>query len=155
MQQIADWLQKLGMSEYTQGFIGNKFISPYSDGSDRSMHKQLKPCPDCGAPIGQRHNDGCDVERCPHCGWAALGCAHFHPDDPRRGMWTGKWPGVDDCERLGLYVTIRTCPILIACSPTACGTPTRSAGSGSSSLANRFKGLSQAIDTFVFPKIRV
>ena len=30
------------------------------------------------------------IERCPHCGWAALGCAHFHADDPRREVWTGK-----------------------------------------------------------------
>jgi hypothetical protein len=54
------------------------------------MRKQLKPCPDCGAPVGEGHRDGCDVERCPHCGWAALGCAHFHGDDPRRQVWTGQ-----------------------------------------------------------------
>ncbi len=68
------------------------------------MTKQLRPCPDCGAPVGERHRDGCDVERCPHCGWAALGCAHFHIDDPRRQVWTGKWPGEEDCERLGFLV---------------------------------------------------
>jgi hypothetical protein len=54
------------------------------------MSKKLGPCPDCGAAIGERHNSGCDIERCPHCGWAALGCAHFHADDPRREVWTGK-----------------------------------------------------------------
>ena len=68
------------------------------------MTKKLGPCPDCGAPIGERHRDGCDVERCPHCGWGALGCAHFHADDPRRQVWTGKWPGEEDCERLGFFV---------------------------------------------------
>ena len=62
------------------------------------------PCPDCGAAIGQRHNSGCDVERCPHCGWAALGCTHFHGDDPRRQVWTGQWPGEDDCARLASHV---------------------------------------------------
>jgi hypothetical protein len=46
---------------------------------------------------------GCDIEPCPHCGWSALGCAHFHGDDPRRDMWNGKWPGEEDCERLGFY----------------------------------------------------
>jgi hypothetical protein len=69
------------------------------------MNKKLKPtCPDCGAPVGERHRDGCDVERCPHCGWSALGCAHFHADDPRRQVLTGKWPGEDDCERLDFFV---------------------------------------------------
>ncbi len=36
--------------------------------------------------------------------WAALGCAHFHADDPRRQAWTGKWPGEEDCERLDCMV---------------------------------------------------
>jgi hypothetical protein len=67
------------------------------------MSKILATCPDCGAPIGERHRAGCDIERCPHCGWSALGCAHFHADDPRRQAWNGKWPGEEDCERLGFY----------------------------------------------------
>jgi hypothetical protein len=35
--------------------------------------------------------------------WQALGCLHFDPNDARRQAWNGKWPGEDDCERLGLY----------------------------------------------------
>jgi hypothetical protein len=70
-----------------------------------SMSKQLKPCcPDCGAPIGDRHRAGCDIERCPHCGWQALGCLGFDANDARRWAWNGKWPGEDDCERLGFFV---------------------------------------------------
>lgn len=68
------------------------------------MTTATKLCPDCGARVGEKHKDGCDVERCPHCGWQALGCAHFHPDDPRRQAWDGRWPGEADCERLGFFV---------------------------------------------------
>jgi ribosomal protein L37AE/L43A len=66
--------------------------------------QQLKPCPDCGAPVGEHHRDGCDIERCPHCGWSALGCSHFDPNDQRREAWNGKWPGEEDCERLSFFV---------------------------------------------------
>jgi ribosomal protein L37AE/L43A len=48
------------------------------------MSKQLRPCPDCGAAIVGRHRAGCDIERCYHCGWQALGCLHFDPNDARR-----------------------------------------------------------------------
>jgi hypothetical protein len=33
-----------------------------------------------------------------------LGSAHFHAHDPRRELWTGRWPGEADCARLGFYV---------------------------------------------------
>ena len=64
----------------------------------------MKNCPDCGVPVGEKHKDGCDVERCPHCGGQALGCIGFDPNDPRRQPWTGKWPGEADCERLGFFI---------------------------------------------------
>jgi hypothetical protein len=56
------------------------------------MSKDLKPCPDCAAAVGERHCDGCDVERCPHCGWSALGCAYFHAEigDGKRGLAGGR-----------------------------------------------------------------
>ena len=68
------------------------------------MTTATKPCPDCGAALGRKHKDGCDVERCPHCGGQAWGCVGFDPDDPRRQAWDGKWPGEADCERLGFFV---------------------------------------------------
>jgi hypothetical protein len=68
-------------------------------------HEQdTRNMPDCGARIGERHRDGCDIERCPHCGWSALGCSLFDPNDARRQAWNGKWPGEEDCERLDFFV---------------------------------------------------
>ena len=61
-------------------------------------------CPDCGVPIGEKHEDGCDVERCPHCGGQALGCLGFDPNDLRRQPWDGRWPGEADAERLGFFI---------------------------------------------------
>jgi len=65
---------------------------------------KLGPCPDCRGEVGELHLKECDVERCPHCGWQAYGCANFDPSDPRRQAWDGKWPGETDCERLSFYV---------------------------------------------------
>jgi hypothetical protein len=61
-------------------------------------------CPDCGVPIGEKHDDGCDVERCPHCGGQALGCVGFDPNDLRRQPSDGRWPGEVDAERLGFFI---------------------------------------------------
>jgi hypothetical protein len=87
-------------------------------------------CPDCGVPIGEKHEDGCDVERCPHCGGQALGCVGFYPNDPRRQPWDGRWPGEVDAERLGFFIGgDRSCPISTACLWNAAGIPTRNGGS--------------------------
>lgn len=64
--------------------------------------RKWKTCPDCGVAIDDFHVVGCDVERCPHCGRQALQCPHFDPDDYRRQVFDGYWPGDLDCERLGL-----------------------------------------------------
>ena len=40
------------------------------------MTKASKPCPDCGACVGEKHKDSCDVERCPAAAdklWGASG----------------------------------------------------------------------------------
>jgi len=66
------------------------------------MSKKLGPCPDCGAPIGERHRAGGDIERCYHCGWQALGCSHFDPNDTRRQVWNGQVAGWGRLRTLGL-----------------------------------------------------
>jgi hypothetical protein len=31
-------------------------------------------CPDCGAPVGERHRGSCDIEPCPRCGRQSISC---------------------------------------------------------------------------------
>ena len=61
-------------------------------------------CPDCGVLVGQKHRKGCDVERCPHCGFQALLCGGFKLNDRRRQPFDGTWPGEFECKRLGFVV---------------------------------------------------
>lgn len=63
----------------------------------------LKICGDCGVEPGATHQPGCDVERCPGCGWQRIQCddeAHMLMPD---GVWTGIWPGVRECQEFGWY----------------------------------------------------
>lgn len=59
-------------------------------------------CPDCGASVGERHRDGCDVQRCTACSsqWFLCGCDDHDPD---RSAWTGEWPGTAECRRRGWF----------------------------------------------------
>jgi hypothetical protein len=83
--------------------------------------KKHDSCPDCGVRLGERHKEGYDVERCPHCGRQALGCVGFDTNDPRREPWTGKWPGEADCERLGFFIGQR--PLAARYQSLVCGMP--------------------------------
>src|ERR1700689_5338747 len=73
-----------------------------------NVHYQ-EQCPDCQVRIGELHQPNCDVEPCPYCGHqlllhlccdTAAGFEDGVPDDDRI-PWTGYWPGVLDCQRLG------------------------------------------------------
>ena len=80
----------------------------------KQVSRTLKECHDCGAMPGEYHRLGCDVERCPRCGGQLLmclgdGCQESKPREPwpppldDREIWTGVWPGTEDCARLGWY----------------------------------------------------
>ncbi|MFA7264794.1 MAG: hypothetical protein WC054_00540 [Candidatus Nanopelagicales bacterium] len=76
-------------------------------------------CPDCGVEPGSRHVDGCDVARCVICGGQAfchgdeieekdgsfiLMCENvFEPIPEENQIWTGWWPGIEECEEFGWF----------------------------------------------------
>lgn len=65
--------------------------------------ENLRPCYDCDVPPGTPHLDGCDVARCTVCGWQRLGCDHGISDEGRGEIWTGLWPGTEECEEYDLW----------------------------------------------------
>lgn len=89
----------------------------YGDGPQRwpdgslVVHEELAPaefatrptCPDCAVAIGTAHEDGCDVARCWETGGQRLACGLFHDHDCGQDVWSGRWPGDEDCERLGWF----------------------------------------------------
>ncbi len=58
-------------------------------------------CPDCAAPIGDRHHLGCAIARCLHTGTQRLA----HPDDCRcpPDTWSGYWSGERECHGLNFH----------------------------------------------------
>lgn len=66
-----------------------------------SIHTELRPCGDCAVPPGSMHEDGCDVARCAFNGYQRLQCDH--PGDACNTVWTGLWPGTEECIEYGWY----------------------------------------------------
>jgi hypothetical protein len=90
--------------------------------NDKMIAKLLAKttCPDCVVVPGAQHEEGCDVARCPLCGQQDLGCTEqVGEDDPTSPMvcgntgqertpgdmtvWTGVWPGVEECIEFGWW----------------------------------------------------
>jgi hypothetical protein len=86
MQQIADWLKKLGMSEYTERFVENRIdLSVLPDLTHRHLEK-------LGVTLGDRlkkgnsgafrhhRNSGSTRRRCgtSHATWRRTPAAHCH-----------------------------------------------------------------------------
>lgn len=62
---------------------------------------ELKHCHDCGVAPGERHQPGCDTERCSFCGGQRLQC-NCPDHDPYFSRWTGIWPGKAEADFLGV-----------------------------------------------------
>ena len=84
------------------------FLTPEQKGISKEEKKKIldrllveeKPsnCPDCGVKSGEKHLDGCDVERCIECGSQRIQC----DCDCEHDVWIGLWPGVKECQELEL-----------------------------------------------------
>lgn len=68
------------------------------------MTNTLTPCPDCGVEPGTRHEDGCDVSRCPECGEQALQCEEH--SESGQSAWTGSWPGDVECREWDWWTSV-------------------------------------------------
>ena len=90
-----------------------------------------KRCPDCQVEPGTRHENGCDIARCKVTGQQHFQCEgeeHSfkgrvygeHPGECLPTLWTGRWPGDEECEEFGLFVTmesVKAPPWFIKCGP--------------------------------------
>lgn len=76
-------------------------------------------CHDCGVSIGEDHRPGCDVERCPRCGFQRFSC-DCAPEDTaglKNIPWSGEFPGAKECRALGWYAKLVKGRGWVPCSP--------------------------------------
>lgn len=61
---------------------------------EEEQKKAGKPCPDCGALVGEKHQAMCDVARCLATGAQRLSCVCTQCGED---VWIGLWPGIKEC----------------------------------------------------------
>jgi hypothetical protein len=80
--------------------VSGPFVDPLA--AALSGQRLMPSCPDCSAQIGERHNEGCDVERCSICYGQRLLC-DCDDHDPLAEAWQGEWPGAAECRAYGWW----------------------------------------------------
>lgn len=109
------------------------------------MRDKRDTCPDCAVEIGATHIGGCDVARCLWDGGQRIQCdgslgaecakvlreagrddladdlmGYLGIDDYNHDcgeeVWTGTWPGVEDCQRLDFWCTDPAHPPMKPCT---------------------------------------
>jgi hypothetical protein len=80
-------------------------------------------CHGCGAAAGEVHDRICDVARCRATGLQWVSCDRSRPSPvPHEpDVWTGKWPGTEDCERLGWSTCMVPGGGWVPCAPDTVG----------------------------------
>ena len=87
------------------------------------MDNALPRCHGCGAAVGQQHDGICDIARCRATGLQWAICDHQAPapvvHEP--DVWSGRWPGEEDCERLGWFARLEPGRGWVSCKREAPG----------------------------------
>lgn len=63
--------------------------------------KNSATCPKCHARPGDLHTNWCGLARCAFTGLQRSGCQH--PGTICLTLWSGRWPGMEECEEYGFY----------------------------------------------------
>lgn len=100
----------------------------------RATVRPARPrCPGCGAAVGEQHDRVCDVARCRATGLQWMACDLTEPVPVARetaaaprvahepDTWTGRWPGEQDCERLGFLARFVPGRGWVPCAPDDSG----------------------------------
>ncbi|MFE5717668.1 YgjP-like metallopeptidase domain-containing protein [Streptomyces erythrochromogenes] len=77
-------------------WLGELTTSPRTAAASRSANH----CPQCDAQPGTLHTNLCGVARCALTGRQRGYC---HPGTTCLTIWSGRWPGTDECEEYGFF----------------------------------------------------